>query len=112
MSSTDKVKSKKFPVRLLFTLARLKELRKRRVEVVGITVGDISSLASVMFPDKSFEWSASILVAEQLGRLILKQHPCLSDVSLKGVSEKNYKEFVARAVSEVGGSKKLEIRPV
>lgn len=110
--SPNKVAGKKFPVRLLFTLARVKELRKRKVPISGITMGDISNLASVMFPDRSFEWSASILVAEKLGRLILKQHPCLANVSLKGVGEKNYEEFVARAVIKAGGSKKLEIRPV
>ncbi len=101
---------RKFPVRLLFTLARNKELRKLQIAVSGIKVGEISDLAGVMFPEGDFGWSPALCVSTRLGTRILKQYPNLAKVSLKGVDNSNYEKFVDRAIKKLG-SKELEIRP-
>lgn len=108
--SSDKT-IRKFPIRLLLTLARNEELRKAQIAVDGISIGNINTLAKTMLP-KSFSggWSSGLHVAEKLGPLILKQYPTLANISLQGIHEGNYEEFVARATKKFR-SRKLEILP-
>lgn len=110
--SVDSSKAlRRFPVRLLLTLARNKELRKAQIAVDGISIGDINKLARTMLPESfSGGWSSGFHVAEKLGPLILKQHPTLAKIPLKGIREENYEEFVSRATKKFGLTE-LEIRP-
>ena len=107
----NKGMSKKFPMHLLLTLVRNRDLRKAGIAVPGIKVGDISDLAEILFPDEDFGWSSSILVADKLRPHILKQHPNLGKIPLRGINSVNYQRFVDRAINRFGLGK-LEIRPV
>lgn len=109
MNSEETIR--KFPIRLLLTLARNEELRKAQIAVGGISIGKINTLARTMLPESfSGGWSSGFHVAEKLGPLILKQHPTLAQIPLQGIHEGNYEEFVARATKKLGLTE-LGIRP-
>ncbi len=107
----SKGKSKKFLMRLLLTLARNGDLRKLKIAVPGIRVENIIELAEVLFPHKTYVVYSNVSIAHDLGPHILRQHPNLGKISLKGITSENYQRFVDRAINKFGLGK-LEIQPV
>ncbi len=107
------VKLPKAHTRLLIVVTRGAELRNQGIspEQLGINLGHLGDLASLITPSVNLWWSRIFGYVDEICKPeILKQHPKLGNLDVSSVSVANLEKWFSKIVEELGAY--LPIRPI
>jgi len=92
-------------LRILLSIIMSSQMREARVrpKTVGVTLGDICDLAQLVWPKRDWWWSEFLVeVPKQLRPILLKQHPGLAKVSVKGLNNANFEVWLTKQTKRYG----------